>query len=409
MKNRDKKIWALCLLLPPVISIFISLNELVKNRGKIALYRFLICLVTIIAYWYVAYDTILKFWNVNSMKYYSNTNLLEGDPLSNIAYLCNPFIDYYYFMFLYWLLSGYFFYTAIYSQYQNKLSIVGIILMIFGLNLTNMANLTYFTLSCTCSIYMSDRIDNNIKNIILAIILIYLFHPGMLLCFLPSIPLFYLWKIGFLKLSLAYLVLYDCFSHLFFNSGLSSFLLLGDNDIVNEHIQAYENYTGDGKWGIEGLQYGIRGQIWFFLLYTTLGVGLFLVYKYFMLLRTKFVTAIFIIATITLINSRHLYTFSERMGIAALLSCIVIISVLDSQQILKVRMNKLVVSLVIISYLSSLIMFVQPRKDMFINYEKGYDVSLRSCIVPTALCIFDLHHIGYSDSYLLQNGRNRHK
>lgn len=408
MKNRDKKIWALCLLFPPVISILISLNELIRNRGKIALYRFLICLVTIIAYWYVAYDTILKFWGVNSMKYYSNTSLLEGDPLSNIAYLCNSFIDYYYFFFLYWLLSGYFFYTAIYSQYQNKVSIVGIILLIFGLNLTDWANLTYFTLSCTFAIYMCDRIKNNFKYFIPAIIITYLFHPGMLLCFLPSIPLFYLWKTGALKLSLIYLVLYGYFSYLFFNTGLS-FYFLGDNNFVNEHIRAYENYTGDGIWGSKGIQYGIRGQIWFFSLYTILGIGLYFTCKYFTLLRTKFVTALFIIATITLYNSHHLYTFSERMGIATLLSCIVIFSILDSQKILNQYMKKIVASLVIISYFSSLFMFVQPRNAMFINYEKGYDVSLRSCVVPTALCIFDLHNIGYSDSYLLENSRNRHK
>lgn len=408
MTISDKKKWELCLILPPIFSLLFSLNDFIKNRGKASLYRFLFCSVAIISYWYVSYDTILKFWGIHAMSFFSRSNWLEGDPLSNIAGLCSPLLDYYYFMFIYWLLSGYFFYTSIYSHYQNKLSVVGVLLIIFGLNLTNWANLTYFTLSCTFAIFIGERIKNHLILVLPAIFIVYLLHPGMLLCFAPSILLFYLWEKGALKLSFLYLLAYAYASYLFFNTEISLYFL-GDSDIASEHIRAYEGYTGDGKWGSEGLEYGIRGVIWYYSLYLILAIGLFFIYKHFTLLRSKFVSAIFVIAVITLYNSHRFYTFSERMGIVALLSCIVVFSILDSQNMLNQRMKKIIVPLVVVSFFSSVFMFVQPRRDMFINNEDGYEVSFRSFVVPTALCIFDLHHIGYSDSYLLQNGRNRHK
>lgn len=224
MTLHEKKIWTQCLLLPPIISIFISLSDLLKNRTKNSLYRFLFCYVTIIAYWYVAYDTILKFYGVTLKKISHFDNWWDGDPLSTLATICNPFVDYYYFMFVYWMLSGYFFYSMIAYNYSRKLSFVAIALIIFGLNLTNWANLTYFTLSCTFTIFASEYFKDKILYFIPIICISYLLHPGMLLCLLPSIPLFYLWKLGQLKLSLLYLACYGYFSYLFFHSGFDIYI-----------------------------------------------------------------------------------------------------------------------------------------------------------------------------------------
>lgn len=185
--------------------------------------------------------------------------------------------------------------------------------------------------------------------------------------------------------------------------------ILGANDLLNEHITTYENYTGDGKWGMEGVQFGIRGQMWFYTLYSILGFGLFLIYKRFSFLRNNFVSAITIISIITLLNAREFYTFSERLGIISLLSCTTIFAILDSKSLLSKINTRIVTTLVILSFITSVSVFVQPRDSMFINMDKGYDVSIRSCFIPTAICILDLHHIGYSDEYLKQNGRNRHK
>lgn len=404
MNKVERKSWLYCLLFPPVFSFIFSFIILLSRRNKICLYRFLFCTVVIIAYWYVAYDTILKFFSYVSLKEIN----IDSDPLTIVMYLLKP-IDYYFIIFIYWLISGYFFYSIHASYYKKKIPITALILMICSLNFAYWANLTYFTLALNYSLYIGFKFRKKILYIILSSLLVFLFHGGAYMIMFPAILLFYLWKCNYIKLSVLYIALFFILTYMFANHKLNIDVYLDFLLTTKEQRDSYDGYVGDTEWGTSVRDFGIRGYIYIYILYLIAAITIYYLIRYFRLVKKNFAGAFMVISIIIFYNMRNFYTISERSAIGVLLSTSIVVAFLFSRRCISKFIRILYLGLISFSFIFSAIFFVQPREDMFVNESYGYDVSVKSLCIPTFLCVLDIHHFGFSNEYLKNNARNRHK
>lgn len=398
------KSYLLFLLLPPLFSCIISLYFALKTKTKKAIFFFFIFYITCLAYAYPNYDTMLRFWSIH---YNEATSFIEGDPLNNLISYFNNYIDSYYFFYIYWIFTIIFFYKLI-TISPNKLSTIIIIICIFGITLTNLMNLTYFTLSTTFALYFLEKYKLHFTKYLLIICVAYLLHPGILMILIPTIPLHILLKKELYKLSFLYLILLFVILHIIFNATAIN-INHNDNILVSNVTKGFEIYTNtDSVWGGLSRDFGLKGILWKIEQYTLFIITLFFIVKNLNKINTCTSTAFFLTALITLINVHKFYTFTERTSIVLTLSAYSIYTLLYLKNLLSKKINLLISTLIVAQFITSALLFVQPRKHLFKDITSSYNISTRIGYIPTILLITDIHDLGFNDSYLYRNSINRH-
>lgn len=389
--------YIILLLLPPFFSCVISLFILFKVKKLKALLFFGFFYIICLTYMYPTYDMMLRFWNIH---YADFTSIMEGDPLSYLASCFSKYLDAYYFFFIYCIAVIILYYKAI-SFNQNNISLFIIVLCIFGLTLTNLMNLTYFTFSTVFTLYYMEKYKSKYVLYIPLIFMAYLLHPGILLVFLPSIVLYFLLKNAKYKLAILYIIVYFVFLRILFQSTLA----INSNILFLTNIaDSFNNYTSeDSVWGKNIRNLGLRGDIFDIIQYVISVLILYLVIKNIRKINTYISTSFFIIALVTVVNVYGFYTFSERMRIVAIISSLIIVSLLYIKNLLPNIIRKTLVILIILQFLISNILFVQPRNELFINEHTSYDISIRVAYIPSILLVTNINNFSFSDSYLFNN------
>lgn len=393
--------YILLLLLPPLVSSVISFYMLVKTKRLRALLFFGFFYTITLTYIYPTYDTMLRYWRIHKMDFIS---FLDGDPLSNWAYLFNDYIDVYYFFFIYWLIIIVLFYKSL-SFNSKYIPTFIIFLCIVGLTWQYVMNLTYFTFATIFSLYYMEKYKSKYTLYIPILFIAYLLHPGILLVFLPSILLYYLLKMERYKIAILYLVLYSIFLNILFGSTID---INTNNLFILSITDSFNNYTSvDTIWGKNIRDLGLKGNVFDIIQASLFIIILFYVIKNIHKIKDYVATSFFLIALVTLINILDFYTFSERTRIVATFSALIITSLLYRENLLSERIRLILKGLIIMQFIMSNLLFVQPRQDLFINEYTSYDISVRAAYIPSCLLVMDIHDFAFSDAYLLKNSINR--
>lgn len=184
-----------------------------------------------------------------------------------------------------------------------------------------------------------------------------------------------------------------------------STLAINSNILFLTNIaDSFNNYTSeDSVWGKNIRNLGLRGDIFDIIQYVIFVLILYLVIKNIRKINTYISTSFFIIALVTVVNVYGFYTFSERMRIVAIISSLIIVSLLYIKNLLPNIIRKTLVILIILQFLISNILFVQPRNELFINEHTSYDISIRVAYIPSILLVTNINNFSFSDSYLFNN------
>lgn len=392
--------YIILLLLPPLASSVISLYMLFKTKKLKALLFFGFFYTISLTYIYPTYDTMLKYWSIHKMDFIS---ILYGDPLSNLAYFFNDYIDVYYFLFIYWLIIIVLFYKSL-SFNSKYIPTFIIILCIMGLTWTNFMNLTYFTFATIFSLYYMEKYKSRYFLYIPLLFIAYLLHPGILLVFLPSILLYYLLKKERYKMVILYLAAYSIFLSILFGSVID---IKTNNLFILSITDAFNAYTSeDSVWGKNIRDLGLKGDVFDIIQASLFIIILFYVIKNIRKIKDYIATSFFIIALVSLINVLGFYTFSERIRIVAIFSALIITSLLYIKKLLSEKIQLVLIGLIIIQFIMSNLLFVQPRQDLFMNEYTSYDISARVAYIPSCLLVMDIHDFAFSDVYLFKNSIN---
>ncbi len=393
--------YIILLLLPPLFSCVISLYILFKIRKLKALLFFGFFYTICLTYMYPTYDMMLRYWRIHNTDFIS---IFEGDPLSHLAFYFNNYFDAYYFLFIYLVVIIILFYKAI-SFNRNNLSIFIIIICIFGLTWNNFMNLTYFTFATVFSLYFMEKYKSKYIIYIPLIFIAYLLHPGILMILLPSILLHYFLKNAKYKLAILYIIVYFVFLRIIFGSTLA---INSNNLFMTNIVDAFNNYTSENSvWGKNIRDLGLKGNIFDLIQYVSFVIIFYCSIKNISKINTYISTSFFIIALVTIVNVYSFYTFSERIRIVAVISSLIIVSLLYVNKLLSNIIRHSLIILTILQFLISNLLFINPRDELFINEHTSYDISIRTAYIPTFLLVTNIHTFSFSDSYLLNNSINR--
>ena len=398
-----KQQYLLLALCPLSFSLPLSLSNFLKVRTKKNLYLWGIFYIIALSLIYPNYDTMLRFWNVQN---HSTSSFFEGDPLTNLIRLFSPIIDCYYFFILYWILTLFLFYESIIKK--ERLNLFISCLVFFGLSLTNLMNLNYFTFATCFSLYSFEKYKERYFYLILVIIISYLLHPGILMVLMPSVCLYFLFKREMFIYAIFYCILFYIFCHILFHG----YELNVPTDFVflTDLTKSFDNYTNlDNVWGGLGMSIGIKHKLWNLCLWIIFIITGYYAFRNYRRIFKNVCFSYFIISIILLLNVIHLYTMSERIKIVAIISACSLLALLDKDERLS-SLIKSVVSIVLIGqFFLSAIAFPHPRADLFKEPFSSYEVTSNGIIVPSFLLVFDVHHFGFNDEYLKLNGKNRVK
>lgn len=394
--------YIILLLLPPLFSCIISLYILFKVRKLKTLLFFGFFYTLCLTYIYPTYDTMLRYWRIHSIHFIS---IMDDDPLSYLASIFSEYLDAYYFFFIYWIATIILFYKAI-SFNRNNIPLYVIIISIFGLTWNNFMNLTYFTFATVFSLYFMEKYKEKYVLYIPFIFIAYLLHPGVLMVFLPSILLHYLLKNEKYKLAILYVVVCFVFLRMLFGSMLA---INSNNLFVSNMVDSFNSYTSeDSVWGKNIINLGLKGSIFDLIQYILFVIILYYVIKNIRKINTYISTSFFIIALVAIVNVYGFYTFSERMRIIAIISSLIIVSLLYMNKLLhNIIIRRALIILIILQFFISNILFIHPNRDLFIREYTSYDISIRVAYIPSFLLVTNIHTFSFSDSYLYNNSINR--
>lgn len=402
MKNKSAIFRAL--FLPAVWGYIDSLINLWVKKDAKSLYIYLFLYIVILAYWCPTYDTMGRFGaTLNQIEF---SDFFNGDPLLKIVTFLNPIIDAYYCFAFIWFFGLLFFYKACVQAYgkESKFPTIMIIVLLFGVNVTYICSLTFYTISATFSLYFFEKYSNKYLRYVPLLFISYFLHPGVLMIVPAALCLHYLYNKDYNVLAIVFVVGYYIIFHMIMNSSLPLFYDLLEVNQMDGVLNSFNNYTSDAsEWGQNFRDFGIKGVLWDFMLYMFFSVVALLSVISFKRIKRDFSFACFVIGIVVLINVYGFYTMTERTTIFTYFSALITLIAITKENKVKTFVLNFVMSLVVSLYFLAFMVFPQPRKHFFKDYVDSYFVSGMTFIIPNVLTTFDLHHFGFSDAYLDEN------
>ena len=287
------------LLLPPIISMVLSLFCAYQNKDKNYLIPFSIFFVLFLTYNFFSIDNIGRFNYVYSS--YSQELWYLGDPLSNImrygVRALNLECSHFYYIYI---LSVYLlFFQTLKQCYDGRWNIDLFLIFVTTISLRIAIDLLYYCLSTVFMCYYITRKDRlSVLNYILLVVIVYLLHPGLLIILLPAICLnFSIKSIKNNKKWLYYISLIIIY-FIYFFLAKTSVTSVGI-PIIDTVLSSFSAYTSDSYWGIRDASTAISGISYTIMYYLIPGI--------------YFILFIVSILSINKIQKTKVYVFGRRI------------------------------------------------------------------------------------------------
>lgn len=355
-----------------------------------------------IAYWYPTYDTLLRIGAMISLSRPFDS-FLEGDPLSNLGWLFNKDIDGIYFCTLYIFLTGLFFYKHMMDFLPDeKMEWFPILLIVFGLTLSNWANLTYSCMATTFSIYAVEKYKHRYILYIPIIFITYCMHPSLLLILPSSLILQFLFQRGWIRMVMIYVIVLFALYYTLFHG--YQFLFDIQNAMYESAVNSFENYTSsDSAWGSGGMNVGVR--FWLLIVLTIfIGVvALFYAIKKNTLFKNSYSFSMLIVCFILLINVYDYYTLRERTVLAISIAALSLHMQIYRAGLYNLTVKKLLAFGVIGVFVLSHSISPQGPQAVLISSDKGSSVYSSTFYCPSIMALLDMGSFGYNNEYIKKN------
>ena len=397
-----RKNWLYTLLFPPFFGYIVSVHYLFKQKTTNWLYQygFLFCLLG--AYCYPTYDTCGRCVEVGTKR----DSIFDGDFLTNIITHFNGFIDSYYFFLLIWLICFVLFCKVITRSTNEvkKISMTTIIACIFGINMCNLFSLTYYTFAAVFSLYAFEKYSGKYLAYIPLLFIAYCLHPAILLILPFAIILHELLKRNHKIVAVIYVLTYYIILKMAMSGSMLMFLDILDSFNLNNISKAFLAYTSeDSQWGANMIDYGVKGNLWYFINFSFFAIILILALKNIDKIKNRFATSLFIIGAVCALNVWGFQTFTERTVISTFLAGVVVATTLSVHKLINRKLTYAIYGIVTTLFFLTFLVYPQPNNHLFKNVMKGENVSLRTTYTPSIALTIGINPLGYDDDFWKEN------
>ena len=394
------------LVLPPIISMAISLFLLFKLNDKRFIYSILIYIVLYLTYKFFSIDNIGRFQATIN---YESTQLFFEDTLTSLMYwgIVYMKLECSHFFYLYILLIYVFFYKTL-DKCVNKWYPAIIFILIMGISLRYTIDLLYYTLSLSfCLFYITNKKASKVFDYVILIIVVYLLHPGVLLILLPAIFIYNIMHVALKQKTWIYYLSVISVFVLYYLLAHNPITISTGIPFIDAVLSMFSNYTGDQYWAkrsgtteISGITYTITYYIIPFIYYLLFFYTVINWKKF----SNKYILSIFQVSMLLYPNFINYVTLTERtllvISVSGILTCASMIH--DCRINNKLYFNILagacsLIFLFNITKCSGAIMLKNVFKEG--SYEQ---IQLSSLYTPS-IVLFNYNTSGFSDDFLIHN------
>ena len=389
------------LLLPPIISMVLSLFYAYQNKDKNYLIPFSIFFVLFLTYNFFSIDNIGRLNFVYST--YGQELWYLGDPLSNIMrYGVRALnLECSHFFYIYILFVYLFFFKTLKQCYDGQWNIDLFLIFVTTISLRNSIDLLYYCLSTAFMCYYITRKDKfSILNYFLLIIVVYLLHPGLLIILLPAICLNFSIKLIINNRKWFYYISLIVIYFIYFFLAKTSVTSVGI-PVIDSVLSAFSAYTSDSYWGVRDASTAISGISYMIMYYVIPGIY-FILFIVSILkinkMKKTFLVAVFQAAMLMYPNFMNYVTFTERTLLVLSITFILLL-VMIYKDTLRISIKWVVLYCLLIFIFTSYKGAGAVRLNNVFEQGSYTAIKTRSYYMPCAL-LFDYHNWGYSDEFV---------